>query len=78
VLQIFKEEGLLKREKSEVQDLVLFQGVQCSQSLFIFSKTNKIRITAYKLTKHPLWENTVLALICLSSLKLATDTYMYN
>lgn len=47
-------------------------------SFFIFSKDNLIRIGAYKLTKHPLWETIVIILITLSSLKLAFDTFYIN
>jgi len=34
-----------------------------------------LRKLCYKMIKHPVWENGVIALILLSSLKLATDTY---
>ena len=78
VLQIFKDEGLIKRDKSEIQEQAFFAGVECEWSFFLFSKENRFRILCYRLTKHPLWENVVLALICVSSVKLATDTYMYK
>lgn len=32
---------------------------------------------AYKLIKHPAWDNTIILLIILSSIKLASDTYLY-
>jgi hypothetical protein len=47
-------------------------------SFFVFSKDNLIRIGAYKLIKHPLWETVVIILITLSSLKLAFDTFFIN
>ena len=47
-------------------------------SFFAFSKDNIIRIGAYKLIKHPLWETIVIILITLSSLKLAFDTFYIN
>ena len=31
---------------------------------------------AYKMIKHPAWDNTIILLIILSSIKLASDTYI--
>jgi len=56
----------------------MFVGVNCQMSFFVFSKDNLIRIGAYKLIKHPLWETVVIILITLSSLKLAFDTFFIN
>jgi hypothetical protein len=33
---------------------------------------------AYRLVKHPNWDNTIIVLIILSSIKLAGDTYLYT
>jgi len=43
--------------------------------VYLFSKENRLRIGCYKLWKHKLWEQVVMALILLSSAKLATDTF---
>lgn len=43
--------------------------------MYLFSKENRLRIGCYKLWKHKLWEQVVMALILLSSAKLATDTF---
>lgn len=77
-MAIFKEQGMIKKEKSELKEAPLFVGIECQMSFFLFDKTNRLRIICYKMIKHPLWENTVIVLIVLSSLKLAVDTYEYD
>lgn len=79
IVKIFQAEGILKKSKKQIeQDKVLFDQIECAQSLYVFSKENRFRIFCYELWKLPMWENTVLVLILLSSAKLATDTYNYN
>ena len=63
------------KEKSEVQDEALFEGIECNQSLYIFTKENFVRLNFCRLYRNKLWENIVLGIILLSSFKLATDTY---
>ena len=75
IKQIFKEEGLIKLEKSEMKEEKLFENVECAYSFYSFSKQNLFRIWSYKATKHGMWENTVFLLIGLSSFKLVTDSY---
>lgn len=68
-----------KEKKAEIKEkLPDFYGIECERSLFLFTKTNIIRRIFYKMTNHNLWENTVLALIILSSIKLAYDTYLLD
>ena len=52
--------------------------IECQMSLYMFSKDNKFRQISYRLIKHPAWDNTIIVFIILSSLKLASDTYLYN
>lgn len=66
---------MIKKDKTELNQIKLFEGVQCESAFFIFSKQNCFRIWCYKLIKHKYWETVVLVLICLSSLKLAFDTW---
>ena len=75
IVQIFKDQGMIKKDKSEIKQQKLFAGVHCEQAFFIFGKQNCFRIGCYKLIKHKLWETVVLVLICLSSIKLAFDTW---
>ena len=53
----------------------MFVGICCEMSFYVFSKTNPIRTLCYRLIKHPAWEQIVIILISLSSVKLAYDTF---
>ena len=75
IVQIFKDQGMIKKDKSEIKQQKLYAGVHCEQAFFIFSKDSCFRTFCYKLIKHKYWETIVLVLICLSSLKLAFDTW---
>lgn len=72
---IFKDQGFMQREKSEIDQVELYSGVDCQASFYVFDKKNFIREACYKISLSTLWDNTVMALICASSLKLAFDTY---
>lgn len=81
--EILKHLGIIKKSKDEVKEVALFVGppmIECPMSIYLFSKENYFRIACYRLAQHPRWEQTILLLIILSSLKLATDTYnhMYH
>ena len=86
ILNIFKEEGILKRDKHETKDVKLFvvvedghhHFIECEQAFYLFSKENPFRILCYKAIKHPIWEPSVQTLIALSSLKLGFDTYFWE
>jgi len=43
---------------------------------YLFSKKNPFRLFMYKTYKHKLFDNTIMALIGLSSIKLAADSYL--
>ena len=75
IIEMFKNLGIMKRDKKEIAQVQLFHQIECNQSFFIFSKENPIRIICYKLMKHPLWETAVLILIALSSCKLGYDSF---
>jgi len=66
---------MIKKDKNEMKQIKLFAGVRCEQAFYLFSKSNCFRIGCYKLIKHKYWETVVLVLICLSSFKLAFDTW---
>lgn len=55
----------------------MFVGVEATESLYLFSKQNCIRILCYKTYKHKSFENIIQALILLSSAKLAFDTFFF-
>lgn len=55
---------------------MLYQGIRCEKSIYIFSKQNKFRLFCYKVQKHPLFDRFVMFLIAVSSLKLGIDSYL--
>ena len=79
VIQIFKQQGIIKKGKEEQKEQKLYEGpppIECKMSLYCFSKDLKFRQYCYRLIKHPAWDNTIIVLIILSSMKLAVDTYL--
>ena len=46
------------------------------ETLFIFSKENALRRGCYYIVKHKLFDNFILFVIIISSIKLAIDTYL--
>jgi hypothetical protein len=42
-MYIFKEEGYMKKDKAEVENQKLYNGVDCQASFYIFDKENFIR-----------------------------------
>lgn len=76
IVKIFQSQGILKKNKKEIEEeTILFDGIACAMSVYIFSKDNRLRIGCYKLWKHKMWEQVIMALILMSSAKLATDTF---
>lgn len=71
------EHELLSKTKKE-KEKPLFEGIHCYHSLFIFSKSNWFRQGCYIIVHSNLFENFILFLIVVSSLKLAIDTYLPN
>lgn len=73
-------EGFLRYSIDLEEDLKpkakqLFEGVDCEDSLFIFSKSSKIRIFCYRAVTHRYFQGVILGVIFASSLALATETY---
>lgn len=73
------EDIAMKKKKTEIKEKKPdYWGVECVRSFYIFHYNNFIRKLCYKMTNHYLFENVVLILIILSSIKLAYDTYILN
>jgi hypothetical protein len=78
IREIFIDEGITKNKSPEREARLLYQGISCNKSLYLFSKQNKLRTFLFKVYKHKMFDHTVMALIAISSLKLATDSYLVN
>ncbi|CDW78727.1 cation channel family protein [Stylonychia lemnae] len=68
----------LKKQQTIREKSRLFEGVGCERSIYMFTKTNPIRIYSYKIVTNNKFENFILVLIILSSIKLIYDTYLFN
>lgn len=66
--------GLKKKKKKKV----MYDGVECEVSFFIFKKKNFFRKICYHIAHSNHFENLILVLIVFSSLKLVVDTYLTN
>ena len=64
------------RPKKEGPKKGLYEGIYCSESLYLFPKENIIRVWLYKLYIHTHFDNFILFAIIVSSLKLVFDTYI--
>ena len=41
IVKIFQSQGILKKSKKEIEEeTVLFDGIECAMSIYIFSKDN--------------------------------------
>lgn len=53
----------------------MYSGIECENSLYLFAKDNWFRKKLYMVYKNKYFDNTIMLLIVLSSIKLASDTY---
>ncbi|EWS72781.1 cation channel family transporter (macronuclear) [Tetrahymena thermophila SB210] len=73
---IASEQNLQDTGPKKKNQFQYYEGVECEQSLYIFSKDNIIRKTLYYVYKNPLFDKVVLLVIILTSFKLTFDTYI--
>jgi len=78
IREIFMDEGIIKKKDLEREKRLLYNGIACENSLYVLSKKNKIRLFAFKVYKHKLFDNIIMFLIAVSSIKLAVDSYLVN
>ena len=75
IREIFIDEGLIKKKDPEREKANMFSGVQAERALYVFTKQNRLRIYAYKMISHKIFDNAIMLVIALSSAKLAIATY---
>lgn len=73
--EIFIDEGLIKKKDPEREKANMFSGVKAEKSLYLFSKQNWLRRFTYKMVSNKLFDKIIMAVIALSSAKLAIATY---
>jgi hypothetical protein len=54
---------------------MLFRGIECENSIYLFSKKNLFRQICYRVVHHGKFESLIMFLIVGSSFKLVFDTY---
>ena len=62
-------------EKKDSKEKILFKGIECEKSLYIFSKQWRIRKYIHLIVFSNAFESIIMIMIILSSVKLALDTY---
>lgn len=66
-----------KKKKHKLQkEEKLFENIECEYAWFLFSQENIVRRASYRLVKNPIFEEFILVVIIINSLKLAFDTYI--
>ena len=78
IREIFLDEGLIKKKDPDREERLMYTGIDCENSLYLFHKKNKFRLFCYKLNKHKVFNNFIMFLIGLSSIKLALNSYLPN
>lgn len=78
IREIFMDEGLIKKKDKAREARLLYFGVTCTNSTYVFHKQNKFRLLCYKIYKHKVFDNFIMFLIAVSSLKLGVDSYLVN
>lgn len=73
---IFKKEGYMAKEHGEEVKIEWFIGIECDQSMYLFSKENSFRRACYLIYQHYWFERVILLMIVASSVKLGVDTYL--
>lgn len=76
IREIFMDEGLIKKKDKAREQRLLYAGISCTNSIYIFHKQNKFRLFCYKVYKHKAFDNFIMFLIAISSLKLGVDSYI--
>jgi hypothetical protein len=70
------DEGLIKKKDSAREARLMYNGIMCTNSIYIFHKKNLLRLLMYKIYKHKAFDNTIMFLIAISSIKLGADSYL--
>lgn len=76
IREIFMDVGLIKKKDKEREKRLMYQGIKCEVSQYLFAKKNRFRIMCVKIMKHKMFDNFIMLLIALSSVKLAADSYL--
>ena len=73
------EEGFLKARKGDKKDLKeVGKEIEAENSIYLFHRTNCFRRNVHFVQKHKWFENFIMLLIALSSIKLSLESYLVD
>jgi hypothetical protein len=70
--------GIIKEWPAERIERMMYDGIECENSWYVFNKKNKFRRFIVKLTKNKWYNAFIMFLIGASSIKLAVNSYLVN
>ena len=76
IVAYLKEAKVIKVKDPRWYKRKIDATVQAENALYCFHRRSKFRLLCYNVQKHKYFDRFIMTLIFLSSLKLATDTYM--
>ena len=66
------------RVKKTIEPIVVPQSIQCENSIYLFNRNSWFRKKCYYAQQHRYFDRIVMALIAISSLQLAFETYIMD
>lgn len=78
IREIFMDIGINKNWPAERVERMMYDGIECENSWYIFNKKNKLRRLIVSITKNKWYNGFIMFLIGASSIKLAVNSYLVN
>lgn len=75
IKEMFLDEGILKDKTNKRKEEKMYEGNFCELSCYLFTKTGNFRRFCYSTQSAKWFDNSIMFLIALNSVKLAIDTY---
>jgi hypothetical protein len=76
LLKNYQQHEDLSNEQTNSKQFEYFKNIECQKAFYFMSKENTIRRLFYRLVKTEIFDNMILLIIMISTLKLIIDTYM--
>lgn len=78
IYKYFLDEGILKDTTNKRQEEMMYDGVDCENAFYLLPKNSKFRKFCYIQQTAKWFDNFIMVLIALNSVKLAADSYLPN
>ena len=76
IKKLLMEKNLVKTKDTGWYKKPIDESVECQRSIYLINRETYFRRLCFNVQKHKYFDRIIMLLICLSSIKLATDTYM--